>query len=90
MQYDLWWSSSGVFAVKALASRVMLKAQENKKLEHSAMYAEIVALRAHGRNQVLEGMARENLGLIKQREIFYQIISSPHWLATISGFMIPK
>ena len=80
LQYDLWWSSSGVFAVKALASRVMLKAQENKKLEqrNSAMYAEIVALRAHGRNQVLEGMARANLGLIKQGEIFYQIISPSH------------
>lgn len=77
LQYDLWWSSSGVFAVKTLANQVLIKGQENRKLEqrNNTVYAEIISLRHSGRNQVLEGMARENLGLIKQGEIFYQILS---------------
>ncbi|WP_119343610.1 septum formation initiator family protein [Facilibium subflavum] len=74
LQYDLWWSRSGLFAVRALSSKVTNQARQNEKLQfrNNKMYDEILSLR-HS-DEVLEGLARKNLGLIKEGELFYQFV----------------
>ncbi|WP_119327881.1 septum formation initiator family protein [Cysteiniphilum halobium] len=75
LQYDFWWSKTGFFAMRTLDEQVSIKQQKNDKLlaRNMRWYAEIVSLRQN--DSVLEGMARANLGFIKNGEIFYQIVT---------------
>ncbi len=83
LQYDFWWSKSGYFSTKNLRQSVALESSQNQKLKlrNDKLYSEILSLR-HS-NEVLEGMARENLGLIKAGEVFYQFIPK-NQIATVS------
>ncbi len=74
LQYDFWWSKTGFFATRSLTEAVNIKQADNGVLEvrNKHWYAEILSLRQN--NSVLEGMARENLGFIKEGEVFYQIV----------------
>lgn len=75
LQYDFWWSNTGFFATHVLDKQVNIKQQNNNKLLARNMhwYAEIISVRQN--DSVLEGMARANLGFIKNGEVFYQIIT---------------
>ncbi|GGF88707.1 MULTISPECIES: septum formation initiator family protein [Cysteiniphilum] len=75
LQYDFWWSKTGFFATHELNGQVSVKQQKNNELLARNMhwYAEIVSLRQN--DSVLEGMARANLGFIKNGEVFYQIVT---------------
>ena len=84
LQYDLWWSQSGYFAVKKLTKNVAVKNRENEKLavRNDQWYRTIVGLRSN--HSVIEGMARENLGFIKNGETFYQILPPQNTLNSTS------
>ncbi|WP_116964151.1 septum formation initiator family protein [Fastidiosibacter lacustris] len=73
LQYDFWWSQTGFFATQKLNQEVNIKQMENNKLQarNNQLYAEILSLRHN--DFILEGMARQNLGFIKDGEMFYQI-----------------
>lgn len=75
LQYDFWWSKTGFFATHTLDAQVGIKQQNNNELLARNMhwYAEILSLRQN--DSVLEGMARSNLGFIKNGEVFYQIVT---------------
>ena len=74
LQYDFWNSHTGYLNANHLKEKVDKMALENKHFQarNNQWYAEILSLRQD--DFLLEGMARENLGYIKQGEVFYQII----------------
>ena len=74
LQYDLWFSSTGIIKYKALKTAVSKQSQEvkDKTQTNAQLYSEVVSLRKN--SEVLEGsLARENMGLIKQGEVFYSV-----------------
>jgi len=76
LQIQLWSGSSGIFQVNELSSIVAKEHDINVLLSerNQSLYDEVISLRED--NAVVEGLARENLGLIKQGEVFYQLIPS--------------
>lgn len=73
LQYSLWFSDTGYLKLKSLRSKVVEEKQEvtNKELNNEKLYSEVVSLRDN--NNVLESLARENLGYIKKGEVFYSV-----------------
>ena len=73
LQYGLWFGQSGHFAIARMQfqldqqqQRVALLRQRNQILT-----AEVVALK--GDRSVLEARARQDLGMVKDGEVFYLI-----------------
>ncbi|MFZ9035699.1 MAG: FtsB family cell division protein [Francisellaceae bacterium] len=77
LQYDLWFSRNGIVETHHLRQAVVAEARIIKSLEarNSKRYSEILSLRHSG--DVLEGLAREDLGYIKKGELFYQWLEVP-------------
>lgn len=74
LQYALWAGDKNVFDLKRLDAAVERTVQENIHLEqgNQRLLAEVIDLKQGG--ETVETLARFNLGLIKENEIFYQII----------------
>lgn len=73
LQYDLWFSNTGFIKYQALKKTVANQQKEvkNKSQNNAQLYSEVVSLRQN--SEVLESLARENMGLIKQGEVFYSV-----------------
>lgn len=73
LQYDLWFSNTGLMKYDALKKAVATQSQEvkQKTQTNAQLYSEVVSLRKN--NEVLESLARENMGLIKKGEVFYSV-----------------
>ncbi|HLD16355.1 MAG TPA: cell division protein FtsB [Coxiellaceae bacterium] len=76
LQYELWLSQGGIVSI--LQVKRHLQEQEvlnhQMQLQNDQLLADIKDLK-HG-NEAVEERAREELGLIKPGETFYQIIGS--------------
>jgi cell division protein FtsB len=74
LQYRLWFGDGSVGQILAYQQRLdELKEQvEEKKLRNEALYAEVVDLRKG--QEALEERARDELGMIKDNETFFQVI----------------
>jgi len=73
LQYQLWFSSTGLIkynlltkSIKSQTTDVNDKTQTNNKL-----YSEVVSLRNN--SEVLESLARQNMGFTKKGEVFYSV-----------------
>lgn len=73
LQYQLWFSNTGLLSYKTLSSNVRSESQKvkNKTQTNIKLYSEVVSLRNN--SEVLESLARQNMGLIKKGEIFYSV-----------------
>ncbi|AJI62552.1 FtsB family cell division protein [Francisella tularensis] len=73
LQYDLWFSNTGFIKYQALKKSVISQQKEvkHKSQTNVQLYSEVVSLRQN--SEVLESLARENMGLIKQEEVFYSV-----------------
>lgn len=73
LQYQLWFATGGVLSAYRLHKDLNYQAAENKKLEerNAVLMADIFDLK-HG-DQAIEERARNDLGMIKKGEVFYQI-----------------
>ncbi len=78
LQYALWFGSNGYYNNQHIREKIVAQQQaiEKKTNRNRSLYAEIVSLRHDDR--VLEALARENLGMIKSDETFYQVIDQTH------------
>ena len=76
LQIDLWHTKHGIRAVYFLKNKLTLINKENQNSEkrNQAIYQKIKSLR-NNNDQIIEGIARMELGYIKQGETFYQIVS---------------
>ncbi|MCK5876236.1 MAG: septum formation initiator family protein [Candidatus Marithrix sp.] len=74
LQYNLWYGKGGYEEYAVLQQTVELQSQTNKtlKIRNAQIETEIIELK-HGLITI-ERYAREELGMIKQGEVFYQII----------------
>ena len=73
LQYDLWFSNTGLIKYQVLKKSVASQQKEvkHKSQTNAQLYSEVVSLRQN--SEVLESLARENMGLIKQGEVFYSV-----------------
>jgi cell division protein FtsB len=76
LQYRLWWADGGRLELADLRQRAEDQARENERLrERNAALAQQVLDLKNGQT-VLELRAREQLGLTRSDEVFYQIIDA--------------
>lgn len=74
LQYELWFSDNGVREYFALRHAIQLQEKENLALiqRNKQIYRDIQALKHDG--QATEEHARNDLGMVKSDETFYQIV----------------
>lgn len=77
LQYRLWVGDGSLAEVWDLYRRVEAQKQENQRLRerNQALEAEVQDLKQG--LEAIEERAREELGMIKDGEIFYQVIEDP-------------
>lgn len=75
LQYQLWFTAGGILSAYRLQKNINYQIVANAKLveRNAILMADIFDLK-HG-NQAIEERARNDLGMIKKGEIFYQIIN---------------
>ena len=76
LQVQLWVSHSSVWAIIGLHQKIATEQAKNQVLQtrNDKLYAEVLALKTG--DHAIESRARGELGLIKQGEIFYQIVGN--------------
>ena len=74
LQHRLWYGDGGIEEVKAYQQRLDdLKEQvEEKRERNEALYAEVEDLRKG--QEALEERARDELGMIREGETFFQVL----------------
>ncbi len=74
MQYQLWFMPGGVASVWDLSGDIQQLEQKNHVLHegNQAMLANIQQLKSG--HHAIEAEARNELGMIKRHEVFYQVI----------------
>lgn len=74
MQYRLWYGDGSIAQVQAYSQRLDdLKQQvDDKKRRNEALAAEVIDLKKG--QDTLEERAREDLGMIKENETFFQVL----------------
>ena len=77
LQYRLWFAEGGLAEAARLASQLEEAEAENATLSdrNATLTRELMALQ--NGNDAVEKNARENLGLIKEGEVYYQFIEEP-------------
>lgn len=77
LQVKLWVGDGGMRDLRAIRARVSGQQADNAKLKqrNDAMHADVEDLK-HGQDAV-ESRARQQLGLIKPGEVFYQVVNTP-------------
>ena len=77
LQYCLWFAEGGRAEANRLASQLEEAAAENATLSdrNATLTRELMALKSG--NEAVEKNARENLGLVKEGEVYYQFIKEP-------------
>lgn len=70
LQYRLWFDDSGVFATRVLEAQVLQLKEGNAQQQQAneELLHEVQSLRQG--DQMLEEYAREELGLVKEGEVF--------------------
>jgi cell division protein FtsB len=76
LQYELWFSKNGVRAYIALKQGITHQKTQNTALDtqNQSLIYEINDLKKG--HEAIEERARNNLGMIKQDETFYQIVTT--------------
>ena len=77
LQFKLWFGEGGFTEVGRLEERVTAQIEENEVLQqrNNELQAEVEDLRE--RLDAVEERARNELGLIKEDEEFYQVVPAP-------------
>ena len=77
LQYRLWFAEGGLAEANRLASQLEEAEAENATLSdrNATLTRELMALQ--NGNDAVEKNARENLGLIKEGEAYYQFVEEP-------------
>jgi len=77
LQYQLWYGRGGIGDVAELHSARDAQSLENRRLRdrNRALQAEVADLKSG--LQAIEERARTEMGMIREDEVFYQIIEAP-------------
>jgi cell division protein FtsB len=74
LQYRLWLGDGSIAEIKAYQVRLeeLKKLTEEKRQRNAALYAEVLDLRKG--KEAIEERARNELGMIKEDETFFQVL----------------
>ena len=74
LQYQLWFSGSGIRKTLSMKTHIEQQQQQNKQLSvrNQAVAADIKDLRQG--NEAVEERARNELGMVKKGETFYRTV----------------
>lgn len=74
LQYEFWFSDGGLFSVLRLKHRITQQNLVNQKMKERnlALLTNIQELKKGG--AAVEDRARNELGMVKKGEVFYQVI----------------
>lgn len=74
LQYQLWFATGGIMSAYHLNKNIHQQIFENKTFanRNAVLAADIDDLK-HG-NEAIEKRARNDLGMIKKGEVFYQVV----------------
>jgi cell division protein FtsB len=77
LQYRLWFAEGGLAEANRLSAELVAAETENVTLteRNESLAREVMALQAG--TEAVEKNARENLGLIKEGEVYYQFVEEP-------------
>ena len=77
LQYRLWFAEGGLAEASRLGAQLEEAEIENAELSarNESLTREVMALQ--GGTGAVEKNARENLGLIKEGEVYYQFVEEP-------------
>jgi len=77
LQYRLWFAEGGLAEANRLQVQLAEAEAGNAELtaRNAALTQEVIALQ--GGTEGVERNARENLGLIKEGEVYYQFVEEP-------------
>jgi cell division protein FtsB len=76
LQYKLWFQSDGIAQVSRLQQAIAAQTSENNLFmrQNAALAAEVRDLKNGG--EAIEEHARNDLGMAKPGEVFYQVVDS--------------
>lgn len=74
LQYRLWFKSGGIRDLYQLRKTIALQKNENEKLKRSNDELLFQITRLQKSQDAAESRARNELGMIKKGETFYQIV----------------
>ena len=74
LQYRLWYGDGGIEEIRSYQRRLdeLMAQVEEKRERNEALYAEVEDLRKG--QEALEERARDELGMIKEGETFFQVL----------------
>lgn len=74
LQYKLWFDAGGILKVKQLKTQLNEKKAENNQLKqrNEDLLLQIRTLQSN--DDAIESRARQELGMIKKGEVFYQVV----------------
>ena len=77
LQYPLWFGKGGWLKVRELSRQVEVQREENARLKarNEALDAEVRSLKQG--LEAIEERARQDLGMIRQDEVFFQFSEHP-------------
>lgn len=77
LQYRLWLAEGGIAEVVRLQARIEQERERNSELETRNAELERQVLELQTGNRVLELRARQDLGLVRDGEIYFQFKDDP-------------
>lgn len=74
LQYRLWFESGGILEEQRLKKQLAVNVEENNKLKkrNQAILQQVKSLKNNA--DTVESSARQELGMIKNGETFYQVV----------------
>lgn len=78
LQYHLWFESSGIHDMLQLKKTLAQQADENEKLKKRNEQLLFQIQRLQNSKDAAESRARNELGMVKKGETFYQIVGGSH------------
>lgn len=74
LQYRLWIAEGSLAEKRRLEQQVVQQTEVNRKLSQRNAVLEREVLELQTGNEAVEERAREQLGLIREGEVFYQVV----------------
>lgn len=75
LQYELWFKPGGIVQLFHLHQQIAQQAEKNAQLQKRNDELTGKVREIQRGNQVIEGYAREDLGMVKKDETYYQVVN---------------
>jgi cell division protein FtsB len=77
LQYSMWFGRGGLRDVAGLKDQIAAQETENARLDarNNALLAEVMDLKQG--MDAIEEIARSEMGMVRQGEVFFQVLETP-------------